>query len=366
MRILTDKELMRHCLELAKQGSGRISPNPMVGCVIVQGKRIVGEGFHKQFGGAHAEIYALLQAKEKAKDAALYVNLEPCVHFGKTPPCVDAIIQSGISKVITATEDPNPLVSGKGISRLREAGIHVRTGLLQKEAEILNEKFFKYMKTDLPYVGVKLAQTLDARITDIKGKSKWITSELARKEVHRLRAEYDAILIGAKSVRKDNPELTVRAVKGRNPIRIVIDGRLSLPISRKIFNTSDAPTWVLTTSNAFKVNRRKVLLLASQGVRVFDMGTLLKIKEKTVLQTLSQEGISSVLIEGGTQTISGFINQSLVDKMHLFIAPKILGGGLEAFKFNAPRSLANSIHLKDMNISLIGADILIEAKFKWQ
>ncbi len=172
---MSEQAFMQRCLDLARNGLGKVSPNPMVGCVIVRNGKIVGEGFHRQFGGPHAEIFALLHAGKKAAGAALYVNLEPCAHFGKTPPCVDAIIQSGISKVVIASKDPNSLVNGKGIRRLREAGITVKMGVLRKEAELLNEKFFKFMNTGLPFVGIKLAQTLDGRIADIAGRSKWIT-----------------------------------------------------------------------------------------------------------------------------------------------------------------------------------------------
>ena len=215
MKTLNERVLMQRCLEIARNGAGKVSPNPMVGCVIFRHGKIVGEGFHQQFGGPHAEIIALLHAGKNARGATLFVNLEPCAHFGKTPPCADAIVQSGISKVVIASKDPNPLVSGKGIRRLREVGIRVELGILRKEAELLNEKFFKCMTTGLPFVGIKLAQTLDGRIADAAGKSKWLTSEVTRKEVHRLRSEYDAVMVGASTVLKDDPELTVPTCEGK-------------------------------------------------------------------------------------------------------------------------------------------------------
>jgi diaminohydroxyphosphoribosylaminopyrimidine deaminase/5-amino-6-(5-phosphoribosylamino)uracil reductase len=363
MKALNENIIMQRCLELAHNGAGKVNPNPMVGCVIEKNGKIVGEGFHKQFGGPHAEIYALLRAGKKAKGAVLYTNLEPCVHFGKTPPCVDAIIQSGISKVVVASKDPNPLVSGRGIHQLREAGIQMKIGVLQKEAEFLNEKFFKFIKTGLPFVGLKLAQTIDGKIADVAGKSKWITSEEARKKVHCLRNEYDAVLVGVNTVLKDNPELTVRLVHGKNPMRVVVDGRLSLPASRAIFNTAVAPTWLLTSTTAMKTHCQKVQKLASQGVRVIGISTSYSFSAELILRTLSAEGVSSVLVEGGAYTTAEFIKQSLADKLYLFIAPKILGGGLEAFQIDHPLLLRKPVKLIITNASLVREDVLIEASF---
>jgi diaminohydroxyphosphoribosylaminopyrimidine deaminase/5-amino-6-(5-phosphoribosylamino)uracil reductase len=363
MKALNENIFMKRCLELAIKGAGKVDSNPMVGCVIVKDGEIVGEGFHKQYGGPHAEIYALLNAGKKAKGASLYVNLEPCVHFGKTPPCVDAIIQSGISKVVIASKDPNPLVSGRGIQQLRRAGIHVKIKVIQKEAELLNEKFFKFMKTGLPFVGLKLAQTIDGKIADVAGKSKWITSEEARKKVHNMRNEYDAVLVGANTVLKDNPELTVRLVRGKNPVRVVVDGRLSLPASRLIFNTALAPTWLITSTTAIKTSRQKVNKLASQGVRVIGISASYSFSAEHILRTLAVEGVSSVFIEGGAYTTAVFMKHSLADKLYLFIAPKILGGGLEAFKLEHPLLLRKPMKLIITNASLIGDDVLIEAVF---
>jgi len=363
MKKINENIIMRRCFELARNGAGRVNPNPMVGCIIVQNGEIVGEGFHKEFGGPHAEIFALMNAGKKTKKATLYINLEPCAHFGKTPPCADAIIQAGISKVVIASKDPNPLVSGKGIRRLREAGIQVKIGLLQKEAELLNEKFFKFMKTGLPFVGIKLAQTLDGRIADVAGKSKWISSKAARKEVHRLRSNYDAVLVGANTVLRDNPELTVRLVKGRNPVRVVVDGRLSLPVSRAIFNTSAAPTWLLTSTKAVKADIQKVQKLVLQGVRVLPVSSAYSLDAELVLRTLAAEGVSSVLIEGGAYTVDRFVNRFLADKLYLFVAPKILGDGLSSFSFNNSRLLSRSINLMMKKVSRVGEDVLVEAKF---
>jgi diaminohydroxyphosphoribosylaminopyrimidine deaminase / 5-amino-6-(5-phosphoribosylamino)uracil reductase len=363
MKMMNEQIFMRRCIEIAQKGKGKVSPNPMVGCVIVRDGKMIGEGFHSQFGGPHAEVFALLQAGKKTRGAIMVVNLEPCVHFGKTPPCADAIVQSGISKVIIATKDPNPLVSGKGIRRLREAGIEVKVGVLREEAELLNEKFIKWMKTGKPFVGIKLAQTLDGRIADIRGVSKWITSEAARKEGHRLRTEYDAVMVGSNTVVNDNPELTVRLVKGRNPVRIVVDGRLSTPVSRKIFDTKAAPTWLFTSTSAMKLKNRKVQRLVTQGVRVFAASSSCFINPESILRRLSAEGISSVLLEGGASLIAPFIKGSFADSLHLFIAPKILGGGLNSFQLNPAHSLHRHVKLLTTNVETLGQDILVEARF---
>jgi diaminohydroxyphosphoribosylaminopyrimidine deaminase / 5-amino-6-(5-phosphoribosylamino)uracil reductase len=357
-----ETKIMQRCLHLAGKGTGSVHPNPMVGCVIMRNGRVVGEGFHAKFGGPHAEIGALQQAGKKAAGGTLYVSLEPCAHYGKTPPCTNAIIQSGISRVVIAAKDPNPLVGGKGIRRLRAAGIHVEIGLLREQAEQLNEKFFTFMKTGLPFVGVKLAQTLDGKIADKTGASQWITSIAARTEAHRIRSEYDAILVGAGTVLKDNPACTVRLVKGKNPVRVVVDGRLSLPIQRAIFTTTDAPTWLMTSAKAVKENIQKVQNLISNGVRVLPLSTSYYIHTNSILQMLAAEGISSVLVEGGAHTLDGFISQLHIDKLYVFIAPKVLGGGMDGLSLTTPRLLRRAIDLKVQKVSTIGTDVLIEAQ----
>jgi diaminohydroxyphosphoribosylaminopyrimidine deaminase/5-amino-6-(5-phosphoribosylamino)uracil reductase len=363
MKLTSESEFMNRCLELARGGLGRVSPNPLVGCVIARGGKIVGEGFHRQFGGPHAEIIALVRAGRKARGATLYVNLEPCAHFGKTPPCVDAIIHAGISKVVMAAKDPNPLVAGRGIRRLRESGVRVRVGILGEEARRLNEKFFKFMENGMPFVGIKIAQTIDGYIADFSGKSQWITSKEARRDSHRLRSEYDAVMVGAATVVRDDPDLTVRLFKGRNPVRVVLDGHLTVPTNRKIFTTTAAPTWVLASKSALRSKTAKVRTLASKGVRVLGVSSTARLGENDILRTLSREGISSVLIEGGSKTIAGFVSKKLGDKLYVFTAPKILGGGLKAFQFPRLRRLDASVELKPIRHVSIGNDLLLEADF---
>jgi len=359
---VTDKEFMRRCIELASLGAGTTSPNPMVGCVIVRDGEIVGEGYHRKFGAAHAEIVALMKARNRAKNATMYVNIEPCAHFGKTPPCVDAIIRSGISRVVIATKDPNPVVNGRGIRILKNAGINVNVGILREEAQKLNEKFFKFMKTGFPFVALKLAQTLDGKIADLKGNSKWISSHDSRKIVHKLRSEYDAVMIGRNTALKDNPELTVRFIKGRNPVRIIIDGQFSLPSSLKIFNTDSAPTWILTSKSSMNKNESKLRRLTECGVRVFGITTNSEfISPETILRTLAGEGISSILIEGGAKVAKSFLDYSLVDKLYLFTSPKILGEGLNAITLSKPRLLKNAITFRIIDLHRLSEDVYLEA-----
>lgn len=361
---LKDRELMERCLVLAEQGRGYVSPNPMVGCAVVKNGGIIGEGYHKAFGGPHAEIFALKKAGKNAKNATLYVNLEPCSHFGKTPPCANAIIKAGIRKVVVASQDPNPLVARKGIKKLRDAGIDVQVGILRGEAERLNEKFYTFMKTRLPFVGIKIAQTLDGRITDSLGRSQWITSEEARKEAHSIRGDYDAILVGATTVQKDNPELTVRNVRGRNPIRIVLDGRMSVNPKSKIFNTRNAKTILFTSTQALQKKKKLTAKLAKQGVKVVAIGHNAEINPPTVLQMLGAFGISSVLIEGGSKTISAFLKHKSVNQIHCFVAPKILGGGLSSISLGVS-ALAKSIQIVKPSMKVVGSDFLIEGSVKF-
>ena len=359
-----DVRMMQRCLALAKRGAGQVSPNPLVGCVIVRNGRIVGEGWHRRFGGPHAEIFALLRAGPSAKGAVAYVNLEPCAHFGKTPPCVDALIRAGIAKAVIAAADPNPLVHGRGIRRLRNAGIRVDVGCLKTEAESLNEKFFRFMISGLPFVGVKFAQTLDGYIADRNGRSKWISSEQSRASVHRLRTEYDAVLVGAKTVLHDDPRLTVRHVPGRNPVRVVIDGRLSSGDSKRIFRTADAPTWLLTSARAIAAKQSLVQSLVSRGVRVLPAAQNSDLTGRAILRTLAAEGISSVLIEGGSKTAAVFFQESLVDVLYLFTAPMTLGGGTRAIAFHPPRVLRSPGLWKLRKADPVYGDLLIEARFQ--
>jgi len=355
-----DAVYMERCLELAAKGYGLVSPNPMVGCVIVRDDRIVAEGFHRKIGEAHAEIEALRKAGGSARGATLYVNLEPCVHFGRTPPCVDAIIKAGIRRVVAAMKDPNPVVGGKGIQKLRKAGVKVDVSVLRASAEQINEKFLFFMRSRFPFIGVKVAQTLDGKIADDQGRSRWITSREARRESHRLRVGYDAVLVGAKTVKADDPQLTVRHVQGRNPIRIVLDGNLSVPTHRRIFETTRASTILVTTLSSFRENSNVVNRLEKQGVRILALESEDGINPQKVVKALRSLGISSVLVEGGGETIGSFVRAKIVNKFHCFISPKLFGGGKEAFPIRPSYPLHHAVRLKRVSLRGVGDDFLLE------
>ncbi|MFZ1976653.1 MAG: bifunctional diaminohydroxyphosphoribosylaminopyrimidine deaminase/5-amino-6-(5-phosphoribosylamino)uracil reductase RibD [Bacteroidota bacterium] len=359
MKTSDDIRFMRRCFDLAQKGSGSVSPNPMVGCVIVRNGLIVGEGYHRKFGGPHAEVYALRDAGASARNSTVYVNLEPCSHYGRTPPCAEALIKAGVKEVVLAVKDPNPFVFGGGIRALKKAGIHVRSGILHADAERLNEKFFYWMKHRLPFAAVKVGQTMDGRIADVHGRSKWITSEEARRQVHRIRANFDAVLVGARTVKTDDPELTVRYGKGHSPLRIVLDGSMTSSIRRKIFRTAHARTMLLCSSIALHTHVHKAALLERQGVDVVAIGKSPGLHPASILKFLASEGISSLLIEGGAETIASFLQINAIQKIYCFTAPKILGSGLPAFLLPA-RPLDKALSFKDASLTAFGDDYLFE------
>ena len=357
---------MDKALELAKKSLGRTSPNPLVGAVIVKNNQIVGQGYHQRVGTAHGERVALEEAGDLAKGADLYVTLEPCNHFGRTPPCTKAIIEAGIKKVYVASIDPNPLVSGKGIEALQRAGIEVEVGLREKEAQELNEVFFKYITTKLPFIALKAACSLDGKIATRNGHSKWITGEEARKHSHGLRNIYDAIMVGKGTVLADDPQLNCRIPGGRDPIRIVVDSKLSISPKAKILNlTSTAPTIIATTKNA-PIDKIKVLASKGEIIQVNegDQVDLLQL-----FKILGERKITSILVEGGGILNASIVSQGLMDKLYLYLAP-ILIGGQEAPGFIGGAGISKlqeALRLGDINIEKIGQDILITGKVidKW-
>lgn len=358
MNLAEDEKYMRRVLALAAAGKGLASPNPLVGALIVKNGEIVAEGLHKEFGGDHAELNAIKNARAKKrnlKGATLYVNLEPCSHLAKkTPPCVNEILRSGISRVVIAVRDPNPLVNGKGMAMLKKAGIQVTSGPLKKEAAALNEKFFKWMRTGLPFVGMKVAMSLDGKIATRSGDSKWITSEKSRKRVRRLRDSYDAILIGINTLIKDNPRL---AGAKKEPKRIVLDSKLRIDLKSDFLR--DRNLLIVTTKIA---PRAKIELLKRNGyeIKIYPE----KINIAALLRHLAKKEISSVLVEGGSQIFGSFVDLKLVDRFYWFIAPKIIGGtdSKNAVSGQGARNLAKVMNLKDCNINKIGKDFLVEAK----
>lgn len=355
-------KIMLRCIDLAKKGAGLVSPNPLVGCVIVKDNKIIAEGYHRKFGSDHAEVNAISSALKKGsnlKDAILFTNLEPCFHYGKTPPCVDLIISKKIKKVVLGIQDPNRSVNGKSIKKLRENKIEVKTGILADECKSLNRFYSKYITTSLPYVALKVAQTLDGKIADENYKSKWITSYESRKFVHKLRSEFDAVLIGRNTLELDDPQLTVRHVKGRNPYRIILDRELRANPSRKVFKDKFREKTIIIT--ALKASD-KVNKLKHSGVQIINSKIIKnKIQLKEALEKISAMGISSILVEGGANTISEFIKQRMYDELLIFIAPKIMGNGLSSFIVDGHIDFSR---IKGLTSENIGSDLLINIKMQ--
>ena len=319
---MTNSVYMKRALTLARRG--RTSPNPMVGAVVVRDGKIIGEGFHPKAGEPHAEVFAMDASGSSAKGADLYVNLEPCCHQGKTPPCTDAIIQSGIKRVFAAMVDPNPEVGGKGIEILRKAGIDIQIGLLEAEAKELNLGFIKRVTTGLPFVLWKAAMTLDGKIATRTGDSKWVTCECARKEVHRLRCRCDAVMVGIGTVLADDPELTVRGIRGAvNPMRIVVDSRASTPPNAKVLN-SDATTIIATLRD---ISDDRMDALWNAGARVLGIRDVDgRVDLRYLMGELAKMGVNNVLLEGGGELAASMLDAGLVDRGIIFLAPKIAGG----------------------------------------
>lgn len=358
-----DRKMMRKCIRLAKKGAGFVSPNPLVGAIIVKNGIIIAEGWHKKFGEAHAEINAINNATESLEGSTIYVNLEPCSHQGKTPACSLALIKSKFKRVVIANIDPNPLVAGNGIEMLKNAGIEVVTGILEKEAAKLNERFFKFISTKRPFIALKMASSLDGKIATSKGDSKWITNEKSRAFGHQLRQQYSAILVGINTVLADDPSLNVRLKKNQisNPLRLVLDSKLQIPLKAKILDTSIAPTWIFTTAQASK---EKIKQIESLGVRIqICPEKEAKVDLNYLVQFLGENNIDSLLVEGGGTVNFGFAKEKLVDKIYAFIAPKLIGGinaktGMEGDGF---ATLSEVIDLKNLSYTKMKNDLLIEA-----
>ena len=341
------EQLMNRAITLALKGTGYVSPNPRVGAVIVKDGKIIGEGWHRNFGGKHAEIEAAENAKlSDFSGCTLYVNLEPCCHVGKTPACSDFIIEKKFSKVVIGSVDPNPLVSGKGIRRLKDAGIEVEVGVLEDEANWINRFFFKNIQKKTPYVILKIAQSLDGNIALASGISQWITCEESRRRSHFLRSEVDAVLVGKKTAQLDNPSLTVRDVSGRNPYKIVLDSFLTLPLDLKILKCEDRDkTIICCSANASTSRKADILKLAGIKILAVDIYDNAKVTLEQMLVELTEKyAISSLVVEGGAEVFSAFLERNLVDEIQLFIAPKIIGAGIQSFnnfKVNKLNSVAN-------------------------
>lgn len=358
---------MSRALALAKRGLGSTSPNPMVGAVIRDASgRIVAEGFHKKAGGPHAEAHAIKKAGPAARGAALYVTLEPCNHHGRTPPCTEAILAAGIERVVVASLDPNPHVAGGGVQRLRDAGIAVEVGDGRAEAEALNRPFLTWSQLGRPLITLKAAMTLDGKVADREGQSKYLTSEAALAHAHELRRQHDAILVGSGTVLADNPELTYRGKRrGRDPVRVILDSRGRTPPEARVFQSqSTAPTLIFTTENAPVDWEREMFSAGGEVVRV-DSGSDGRVSLDRVMSHLADLQVLSVLVEGGPQIHAAFLDQGLADRWVGYLAPLILGG-LEAPSPVAGKGLTlpESRHLDIAKVIKRGPDVIVDAWFR--
>lgn len=361
--LVKDRFYMQMALDLAAQGTGFTSPNPLVGALVVKGQKVVGRGYHERFGGPHAEVNALHQAGEQAGGATLYVTLEPCNHTGKTPPCTEKILAAGIRRVVVAMTDPNPGVKGAGNAYLRHSGIDVVDGLEEDAARRQNEFFIKHIRTGLPFVILKCAATLDGRIATRTGDAHWVSGPQSRQFVHELRHAVDAILVGVDTVKTDDPSLTTRLPDGNgcDPTRIILDTHLSIPLNARVLTqASTAETIVVTGAEVDASARRHVM---AKGARVLespcrdsqiDMGALMK--------TLGAEGIASVLIEGGSRVSGSALRTGIVDKINFFYAPKLLGGddGVPICRGPGQERMQNCPNVEGVTVHRFGSDIMIE------
>jgi len=347
-----DEVYLNRCFELAAKGKGTVTPNPLVGAVLVKNGNVIGEGYHKKYGETHAEVDALNNSKGDAEGATLYCNLEPCSHTNKqTPPCVPLIIKKGIKKVVISNLDPNPNVNGEGIKQLRDAGIEVIIDVLKEEGEELNKFYFNYVKKKIPYITIKIAQSKDEKITKSLNEQTWLTGEESNRFVHRQRAAYDAVLVGANTVTVDDPQLNVRNVDGINPKRIILDGKLSIGINAAILSADDIEnTWILTSKNADKVKIKKI---TEKGARVIQFNTddNEQIELKDILTKLGEEKITSLFVEGGSNIFSQFVEGIYFDEIIILEAPITLGKGVNGIP------LSSLDHLKKVSSEKIGKDL---------
>lgn len=336
----TDKDFIRECFVLAKRGAGKVSPNPFVGSLLVKNGKIIGRGWHKKYGAPHAEVNAIINSKGNIEGATLYCNLEPCCHTNKqTPPCVPLIIKKKIKRVVISNFDPNKEVNGKGMGQLQKAGIKVTAGILENEGKELNKFYFKSLQKKIPFITVKIAQTIDGKISETRNKQTWLTGKESIKFVHKLRSNIDAVIVGAGTIKADDPRLTVREVKGRNPVRIIIDGKLRIPLKSKVVECEDPyNTWIITSKNSSKDKRK---ILSGKGVKIFFLNSFKdnKLDLKKILRIILKQKITSVLIEGGADIFSQFITAELFDEIIVLRSPKILRNGISAPDIKSMKNL---------------------------
>lgn len=362
---MNDENYMKMAIALAKKGMGKVSPNPLVGAIIVKDNEVIGEGFHEAYGSLHAERNALKNCKSSPRGATMYVTLEPCCHHGKTPPCTEAIIENGIKKVIIGSLDPNEKVAGKGIAILEEAGIEIVFGILENECRELNYIFFHYITQKTPYVLMKYAMTFDGKIATTTGQSRWITNEKSRAYVHKIRNRYTAIMVGIGTVLVDDPDLTCRMENSNHPIRIVCDSTLKTPLDARVVSTAKEIKTIIATTNTDKTLHQKYEM---HGVEIVttqaEESENGKVNLKKLMQLLGQKGIDSILLEGGATLNFSALESEIVQAVQTYIAPKIFGGatakspiGGEGFS-----SVLNKVALKQKRVMHFDDDILIESE----
>ena len=357
---------MRRAIELAKKGGGYVHPNPLVGCVVVKDGEVIAEGYHEKYGEFHAERNALLHCKSETKGASLYVTLEPCCHYGKTPPCTEIIIERGVKKVFVGILDPNPLVAGKGVKILQDAGIEVEVGLCEDEIRELNKVFLKYITTKRPYVIMKTAMTLDGKIAAFTGDSKWVTNEESRKMVHELRSEMAGVIVGIGTVLADDPMLNVR-LEGNphQPIRIVVDSNLRIPIDSQLVRTATQYRTIVCRDARPCVSTKKIALLYKAGIEIIEcQSNNNHVDINDLMIKLGSLGIDSILLGGGGTLNAAFLEAGCVDEVWAFIAPKIIGGegAKTPVSGKGIERMSEAINLQNIDIQNINEDILIKGK----
>ncbi|MCR8843018.1 bifunctional diaminohydroxyphosphoribosylaminopyrimidine deaminase/5-amino-6-(5-phosphoribosylamino)uracil reductase RibD [Paenibacillus sp. SC116] len=356
---LDDEFYMQLAIQMAERVIGQTSINPPVGCVIVHGGRVVGMGAHLMRGEGHAEVHALQMAGEHARGATAYVTLEPCSHYGQTPPCCSRLIEAGVKRVVVGCVDPNPQVAGRGLTALRDHGIEVAVSVLQKEAASLITMFAKFILTKMPYVTMKTASTLDGKIATHTGDSQWITNADVRERVHAMRHRHQAIMVGIETVLQDNPSLTTRlSVPALNPIRIIVDSKLRLPLNARLVKDNAVPTWVLTTAQA---DERTAYSLKEQGVRVIRVNDGPVVDLTLAMKLCAEEEIGSILLEGGGTLNGAMLKAGLIDRVLLMIAPKIVGHpeAPSVFTFEGAASMQDAMQLEDLQVETIGDNVMI-------
>ena len=360
---MTDQNYMLQAIQLAKQGEGWTNPNPMVGAVIVKNGRIIGKGYHKKCGELHAERNAIASLTESAEGATIYVTLEPCCHYGKTPPCTEAIIEQKIKRVVIGSRDPNPKVSGKGIKMLQEAGIEVIEDFMREECDRLNPVFFHYITTKMPYVAMKYAMTLDGKIASFSGDSKWVTGEKAREHTHFLRKKYRGILVGIGTVLADDPMLNCRIENGVDPVRIVCDSHLQIPLECQLVKTAkDIETIVCYAEE----NEEKQKALMEAGVQLIKAEKDGQVDLEKLMMELGSMEIDSVLVEGGGAIHGSFLTSGLVQKVYCYIAPKMIGGkdALSPVLGKGIEKMSDAVEITDVTVQNFGSDICVSGHVK--